>query len=70
MKPDMHLGIDLDTVWSVVDRDPPVLAAVGRMARSAATAEYSRRIVNRQTTDSPDFADRRARSRPRTGSRR
>jgi len=35
-----YLGIDLDAVWSVVDRDLPVLAAtVGRMARTVETSE-------------------------------
>ncbi len=35
-----YLGIDLDTVWSVVDRDLPVLAAaVRRMAGSTETTE-------------------------------
>lgn len=35
-----YLGIDLDAVWSVVDRDLPELAsAAGRMARSVGAAE-------------------------------
>ena len=35
-----YLGIDLDTVWSVVDRDLSELAtAAGRMARSVETSE-------------------------------
>ena len=35
-----YLGIDLDAVWSVVDRDLPELAtAVGRMARSVEASE-------------------------------
>ncbi len=35
-----YLGIDLDAVWSVVDRDLPELAtAVGRMARSTEASE-------------------------------